>query len=462
MGPFLFASPLSQRGLRLSFRNWPFPQSVLGVGLFLLISSPGAASPPSSDPATRAVVDGVSQAALEKTVRTLAAFPTRHTLSSTGSAQAADWIAGQFQAISQASGGRLRVERDTWTQPAGDRLPAPVSLTNVVATLPGDATPERIIIISGHYDSRVTDVMNATGIAPGANDDASGVAITLELARLMAQHHYAATIKFVAVTGEEQGLYGSTHLAQEMADGKSDVEAMITNDIVGNSQGQGVKRDDTYVRVFAAGFDPTETLAQTARRRSAGTDADTPARTLARAVLDTARRYTPGFGVTLVYRLDRYLRGGDHEPFVERGYPAVRFTEPHEDWRHQHQDVRIENGVQYGDLPQFVDYHYLARVARLNAATVATLAAAPSPPLGVTLKADLSPTTTLSWDQSPDASAYEVLWRPTDAADWQGTRMIEHAGTITLPLSKDDYLFAVRTVSASGDRSLPTIPIPAR
>ena len=204
----------------------------------------------------------------------------------------------------------------------------------------------------------------------------------LELARVMARRHYAATIKFVAVTGEEQGLYGSTHLAQEMVEGNHDVLAMITNDIVGNSHGQGVVRDDNHIRVFAAGFDPTETPAQTARRRSAGTDADTPARTLSRFVLDAARRYTPGFGVTQVYRLDRYLRGGDHEPFVARGYAAVRFTEPHEDWRHQHQDVRVENGVQYGDLPEFVDYSYLARVARLNVATVASLAAAPGPSEG--------------------------------------------------------------------------------
>ncbi len=434
--------------------------AAVGAALAFATGAAGAA-PPDKDAGVQAVVDGVSAARLENTVRTLAAFPTRHTLSPTGSAQAVRWIAAQFGAISAATGGRLRVERDTWTQPAGERLPAPVGMTDVVATLPGDATPERIIIISGHYDSRVTDVMNAQGNAPGANDDASGVAIALELARLMAGRHYPATIKFVAVTGEEQGLYGSTHLAQEMADGKRDVEAMITDDIVGNSRGQGGIHNDSHVRVFASGADPTETAAQTARRRSAGTDADTPARTLARAVLDADRRYVPGFGVVLVYRLDRYLRGGDHAPFVQRGFPAVRFTEPNEDWRHQHQDVRVEKGVQYGDLPQFVDYAYLARVARVNAATVASLASAPAPPPDVLLKADLSPQTTLSWGPVPGAAAYEVLWRPTSAPDWTGSRRFENAATATLPLSKDDYLFAVRSVSAGGARSLPGIPSPA-
>lgn len=430
--------------------------AALGAALVLGTGAAGAA-PPDRDAGVQAVVDGISAARLENTVRTLAAFPTRHTLSPTGSAQSVAWIAAQFEAISAATGGRLRVERDAWTQPAGERLPAPVPMTDVVATLPGDETPERIIIISGHYDSRVTDVMNAADRAPGANDDASGVAVALELARLMAGRHYAATIKFVAVTGEEQGLYGSAHLAQEMAEGKHTVAAMITNDIVGNSRGQGGLRDDSHVRVFASGADPTQTVADATRRRSAGTDADTPARTLARAVLDADRRYVPGFGVMLVYRLDRYGRGGDHAPFVQRGFPAVRFTEPNEDWRHQHQDVRVEKGVQYGDLPQFVDYAYLARVARVNAAVVASLASAPAPP-SVLLKADLSPETTLSWGRVPQAAAYEVLWRPTNASDWTGSRRFENAQTATLPLSKDDYLFGVRSVSPSGARSLPSIP----
>lgn len=439
------------------------PLLPLAAGAGLLLAAGAAhAAPPEKDAGVQAVVGAVVAARLERTVGTLASLPTRHTLSEAGSKQSVDWITAQFQVISKETGGRLQVERDTWVQPAGERLDAPVHMTDVVATLPGDATPERIVIVSGHYDSRVTDVMNATGNAPGANDDASGVAVALEMARVMAGRHYPATIKFVAVTGEEQGLYGSTHLAQEMADGKKDVLAMITNDIVGNSHGQGGIHDASHVRVFASGADPTETPADLAQRRAAGTDADTPARTLGRAVLDADRRYVSGFGAQLVYRLDRYLRGGDHAPFVQHGYAAVRFTEPNEDWRHQHQDVRVENGVQYGDLPQFVDYAYLANVARVNAATVASLASAPAPPANVKLKADLSPETTLTWDAVPQAVAYEVLWRPTDAPDWTGSRCILNAETATLLLSKDDYLFAVRSISAGGARGLPSIPTAAR
>lgn len=439
------------------------PLLPLAAGAGLLLAAGAAhAAPPEKDAGVQAVVGAVVAARLERTVGTLASLPTRHTLSEAGSKQSVDWITAQFQVISKETGGRLQVERDTWVQPAGERLDAPVRMTDVVATLPGDATPERIVIVSGHYDSRVTDVMNATGNAPGANDDASGVAVALEMARVMAGRHYPATIKFVAVTGEEQGLYGSTHLAQEMADGKKDVLAMITNDIVGNSHGQGGIHDASHVRVFASGADPTETPADLAQRRAAGTDADTPARTLGRAVLDADRRYVSGFGAQLVYRLDRYLRGGDHAPFVQHGYAAVRFTEPNEDWRHQHQDVRVENGVQYGDLPQFVDYAYLANVARVNAATVASLASAPAPPANVKLKADLSPETTLTWDAVPQAVAYEVLWRPTDAPDWTGSRCILNAETATLLLSKDDYLFAVRSISAGGARGLPSIPTAAR
>ncbi len=431
---------------------------MVGAGLLFAAAGTVSAAPPEKDAGVQAVVDAVAAPGLEQTVRTLAAFPTRHTLSVTGSAQASEWIYQQFAAISKDTGGRLQVARDVWTQPAGDRLVAPVKMTDIVATLPGDAKPERIVIISGHYDSRVTDVMNATGNAPGANDDASGVAVALELARVMSSHHYPATIKFVAVTGEEQGLYGSTHLAQEMADGNQNVLAMITNDIVGSSHGQGGLHDNTHVRVFASGTDPTETPKLAAGRRASGTDADTPARTLARAISDADRQYVSGFGTVIMYRLDRYLRGGDHAPFVQHGYAAVRLTEPNEDWRHQHQDVRVENGVQYGDLPQFVDYAYLANVARVNTAAVASLAAAPAPPPNVLLKANLSPDTTLTWDAVPDAAAYEVLWRPTNAPDWQGIRRIENVQTVTLSLSKDDYLFAVRSVSAGGARSLPSIP----
>ncbi|MBC8104010.1 MAG: M28 family peptidase [Cytophagales bacterium] len=446
---------------------------VFVAALFLVLSGPLSAwsrkqtlpqPVPARDPAVQGVVDGVQKARLEKTVRALAAFPTRHTLSgAAGVDAAADYLVREFEAISQASGGRLRVERDTWTQPAGNRMPAPHVLTNVLATLPGTETPERVIVVSGHYDSRVTDVMDAASLAPGANDDASGVAVVMELARLMAGHRYACTVVFAAVTGEEQGLYGSSHLAEAMTAAKRNIVAMITNDIVGNSQGEGRAREGRQVRLFSAGYAPSETPAQALRRQAAGTDADTPARTLARAAADSARRYVRGFTVVLVYRNDRYGRGGDHTPFLRRGYAAVRLTEPNEDWRHQHQDVRTQNGVRYGDLPEFVDYAYLARVAQVNAATVAELASAPASPIEPTLKPDLSPQTTLSWTVPDGAAACEVLWRRTTDADWKGTRLLPPAQTtVILPLSKDDYLFAVRAVGARGARGLPAIPTAGR
>lgn len=437
-----------------------------GLVLIILLSlamGGAAAKPPERDRDVQAVVNAVSAQRLEQTVRALAAFPTRHTLSGTGNIEAAArWIEREFEGVARGSGGRLQVVRDTWMQPAGNRLPRPHPMTNIYAVLPGAATPERVIVVSGHYDSRASNVMDAQTPAPGANDDASGVAVVLELARLMASRRYEATVIFAAVTGEEQGLYGATHLAERLEKEKRTVLAMITNDIVGNSRGQNGKKEDRTVRLFSAGYDPTETVGQIAQRRSAGTDADSPARTLARAVRDAARRYVKNFDVTLVYRNDRYLRGGDHTPFLQRGVAAVRLTEPNEDWRHQHQDVRTENGVRYGDLPEFVDYAYLARVAQVNAAVVASLAAAPAPPGRVTLWADLSPVTRLTWTAAGDGRAHEVLWRATTAPDWEGARLVETGKGVMLPLSKDDTLFAVRSVSTSGARSLPVVPIPAR
>jgi Zn-dependent M28 family amino/carboxypeptidase len=440
-----------------------------GFGALLVGTLAAPVRVPARDANVQTIVSAVSAARLEETVRGLAAFPTRHTLSGAGNVEAAAlWLEKQFAQISRETGGRLQVKRDTWTQPAGTRLPAPHELTNVVAVLPGTAIPERVLIVSGHYDSRVTDVMDAKSPAPGANDDASGVAVVLECARLLAgsSRRFPATVVFACVTGEEQGLYGATHLASQMTNEKRSVVAMLTNDIVGNSRGENGVKNDREVRVFSAGYDPTETPAQAARRRAWGTDADTPARTLARAVHDAARRYVPRFAATLVYRNDRYGRGGDHTPFVNAGFAAVRLTEPNEDWRHQHQNVRrAENNVVYGDLPEFVDYRYLARVTQVNAAILAELASAPPAPTNVSLAGDLSANTTLSWDPPTDAAAVEVLWRRTTAPGWEGSRLVPAGQTrFMLPLSKDDYLFGVRAVGASGARSLPTIPVagPAR
>ncbi|MDX1931013.1 MAG: M20/M25/M40 family metallo-hydrolase [Capsulimonadales bacterium] len=420
--------------------------------------------PPKTDPGVADAVRHVRRDRLEKTVRALAAFPTRHTLSgASGADAAADWLYRELKAVSEANGHRLQVEKDTWTEPAGTRVPEPAVLTNVLAILPGESRPNDVIVVSGHYDSRVTDVMNATAPAPGANDDASGVAVTLELARLMAGRRYPCTIVFAAVTGEEQGLLGANHLAERMVGERKNVVAMFTNDIVGNSRGENGKKESHRLRLFSAGYDPAETTAQTARRRATGTDADTRSRTLARAAADSVRRYLRGFSLTLIFRNDRYGRGGDHTPFLNRGFAACRFTEPNEDWRHQHQDLRTENGIVYGDLPEFVDYGYLAQVARANLAVIADLATAPPVPKRVTLRGDLSPDTTLSWESPVESAFIEILWRKTTAPDWEGSRLCPATvGQAVLPLAKDDYLFAVRAVGRTGARSLPAIPVSGR
>jgi hypothetical protein len=413
------------------------------------------------DVQVQAVVDGISSTNLEKTVRDLAAFPTRHTLSGTlGADAAASYLANEFTAISSASDGRLLVEKDTWNQPEGRRIPEAHDLTNVIATLPGTETPERVIIVSGHYDSRAADVMGASVIAPGANDDASGVAVVVELARVMAGRSYSCTVIFAALTGEEQGLYGASHLAEQMEAAGRGVIAMITNDTVGSPRGEGGIVDDKHIRVFSAGYNPAETPEETAKRRLLGTETDSPSRTFARGAADTVRRYVSDFSLTLVYRNDRCGRSGDHTPFMQKGYAAVRLTEPNEDWRHQHQDIHVEDGVPYGDLPEFVDFAYLTQVARANAAIVADLASAPPAPTNVRMEPDLSPNTTLYWTVPSTAVACEVLWRKTTDAEWQASQLVQKTETtVALPLSKDDYIFAVRAVSESGARSLPALPV---
>ena len=399
---------------------------------------------PYKDPEVTNLLEGVSREKLEKTVRTLASFPTRNTLSMVENGdKAADWLMREMQKL---PGRDLAVEKESWLEPVGRRVPKPTKLSNVYGILTGTDTPERVIIVSGHYDSRVTDVMNATSPAPGANDDGSGTAVAMELVRLLSYRRWPATIIFACVTGEEQGLLGSGYLAEQMKSANRNIIAMITNDIVGNSTGQNGIKNDRQIRVFSAGYDPL--LAKPS-------DADSPSRTLARGLRDTTKRYLSRFEAALVMRNDRFGRGGDHTPFLERGFPAIRLTEPNEDWRHQHQDVRTEKGVAYGDLPEYVDYNYLARVATVNAAFVAELALAPAAPKTLNLLLDLDPKTTLSWPAIPDAIAYEVLVRHTTSPDWEKSQISE-TNKAVLNYSKDDYIFAVRSVGKTGARSLPT------
>jgi hypothetical protein len=362
----------------------------------------------------------------------------------------------------------MSVEKQTFEQAKGDRIPSPTMITNVVATLKG-TKPEsvaRTYVVSGHYDSMCGSAVDGKCDAPGANDDASGTAVILELARAMAPHQFEATIVFMAVAGEEQGLYGATYFAEQAKQKNVDIEAMFTNDIVGNSLGGNGVRDRNSVRVFSEGVPTDETPEEANVRRGVGGENDSTSRQLARFIKETAERYVPGMRVMMVYRRDRYLRGGDHRPFLERRYPAVRFTETNENYRHQHQNVRLENGIQYGDLPEFVDFSYAANVARINAAALATLALAPARPRGVGLvTARLTNDTDLKWEanKETDLAGYEIVWRDTTAPVWTNALFVGNVTSHTVKgMSKDNYFFGVRAVDRDGNRSPVSFPRPVR
>jgi hypothetical protein len=420
----------------------------------------------------RHMLRDISARNIEHSINTLAAFGTRHTLSSQtdpnrGIGAATNWVFDQFQQYAAASNGRLTVERQTFIQPPGPRNPNPVSVTNVIATLHG-AQPEsagRTYVVSGHLDSRCTDVLDFTCDAPGADDDASGVAAVLELARVMSKHSFDATIKFVAFDGEEQGLFGSTFFANQAAAANMKVAGMFPNDIVGSSLGMNGVRDRHNLRVFAQGPWVDETPAEAATRRTMGGENDSPPRQLARFVREAAQAAVPKMNVWIIYRRDRFLRGTDDGPFLDHRYPGLRMTEPNEDYRHEHQNVRVENGVQFGDLPQFVDFGYVANVARVNLSALAALANGPAAPQGVRVEAaTLTVDTTLMWQPNtePDLAGYEIVYRDTNMPYWQHTIPVGNVTSFTVKgITKDNFLFGVRAVDRDGNRSVVTFPVPA-
>jgi hypothetical protein len=437
--------------------------------------SPARGAPSRTRPEVARMLREIDARNIERTVRKLVSFGTRNTLSAQddparGIGAARDWIYQEMQRYSRDSGGRLKVELQTFEQQPGrfQRIQKPTKLTNVVATLPGSQaeSKERVYVVSGHYDSMCTSPTDAACDAPGANDDASGTAVVLELARVMSRRQFDATIVFMAVAGEEQGLVGSTYFAEQAKKQNMNVDAMFTDDIVGSSTGEGGARDDRTVRVFSEGVPSSETTQEAMTRRSVGGENDSQSRQLARFIKETAERYVPGFRVWMVYRRDRYLRGGDHIPFLENGYAAVRFTEPNEDYRHQHQNVRVEGGVQYGDLPQFDDFAYIARVARVNCAALAALALAPARPSDVRiLTRRLTNDTDLQWaaNREPDLAGYEVVWRDTTEAVWTHSLWVGNVTSYTVKgMSKDNYFFGVRAVDREGNRSPVSYPRPQR
>ncbi|AXC09556.1 Leucine aminopeptidase-related protein [Acidisarcina polymorpha] len=465
-----------------------------------IVAAPG-------DPAIRQALKEISPTQIRQSIEKLVSFHNRNTLSSMdtnlasgqGVTAAADWIAAEFQRYSVACGGCLEVKRDSFTQqpepPPQGRIPKPTTITNVYAILRGSDPSQaaRMVLVTGHYDSRNTGPMETEAEAPGANDDASGVAVSLECARVLANMRakglkLPATLVFVAVAGEEQGLNGSLHLAEFAKSEGWQLEGVLNNDIVGGNTTPGeTLQDKSAVRVFSEGIPATATPAEIKRIMGLGAESDSPSRELARSVVEVSRSYfaTPSkdgsraqsgasalqaFHPVLIFRRDRYLRGGDHTSFNQEGFAAVRFTEWREDYNHQHQDVRTEKGVEYGDLLKFVDYSYVANVARLNAATLATLASAPAPPQNVTIVTkNLDNNTTLHWAAglgAPANTAYEVVWRETSAPLWQRSLEVapQSAGilAVTLPVSKDNVIFGVRALDPAGHRSIAVTPVPER
>jgi hypothetical protein len=417
------------------------------------------------------IVAEISPQRIEGYIRKLVSFETRHTMSDTtsdtrGIGAARRWIKSELERC--GAGTRMQVAFDSHVAPVSARISRPTEIVNVVATLPGTQaeSKDRLYVVSGHYDSRNTDVMDAEGKAPGANDDASGTAAVMEMACVMARHDFDATLVFMAVAAEEQGLLGSGHWAEEAKKNNLNVAGMLDNDIIGSSHADDGRKDDTQVRLFAEALPATKENNDTNRMLlQTGGENDSISRQLARHVKEQGERYVKGFKVNVIQRRDRYLRGGDHMPFLERGYAALRFTEPNENFDHQHQNLRTENGKVYGDLPEYDDFNYIAKVARVNAAALATLAQAPAAPHEVKLRTDkLVNDSTLVWEPNtePDLAGYRIVWRETTAANWQGSLFVGNVTEATVKLSKDNYFFGVQAVDKKGNVSPATYPSPKR
>jgi Peptidase family M28 len=455
----------------------------------------GEAIPPAPvDPAIRRALEQISATEIQQSIAALVSFNNRSTLSSMrqdsrpgeGVSAAADWIEAQFQKDSAACGGCLEVKRDSFTEQPRDRIPQPTLITNVYAILRGKdpAQNQRMYLVTGHYDSRNSSTENTRDPAPGANDDASGVAVSLACARVLSRMQFPATLVFVAVAGEEQGLNGSRHLARFARSQGWELEGVLNNDIVGGDTTPGDKFQDKHlVRVFSEETPEGATSDEVKRIEAVGGENDSPSRQLARAIAAVARTYFKAgaapFRPVLALRQDRFLRGGDHRSFNQEGFAAVRLTEWRENFDHQHQNVRMENGVQYGDLIGFVDFSYTANVARLNAATLASLASASGAPLNVRMPIKtLGNSTALTWSSpagAPPATTYDVMWRETSAPDWQYFASSAKFGDIpkrgqdgtefhavTVPISRDNVVFGVRSVDPAGHCSLVVTPVVER
>jgi acetylornithine deacetylase/succinyl-diaminopimelate desuccinylase-like protein len=446
-------------------------QSTIILFLFVLFVPTFAQKSEKPNTEIQKMLKEVSARRIESDIRKLVSFGTRNTLSeqdnpARGIGAARDWIFSEFERISADCGNCLTVEKQTFLQPKANRIPEPTNLTNVVATLKGATNPERVYVVSGHYDSMCSSPTDAKCDAPGANDDASGSAAVIEMARVMSKRKFDATIIFMTVAGEEQGLLGATYFAEQAKQKQVNIEAMFTNDIIGGVTTFKNSPDRNSVRVFSEGVLSNETEAEAATRRSVGGENDSASRQLARFIKETADLYSPKFRAMMIYRRDRYGRGGDHIPFVERGFAAIRFTEPNENYDHQHQNLRTENGKFYGDTIEFVDFEYVANVTRINAASLARLANAPARPKNVGIvTARLGNDTELRWDAGADTdlAGYEIVWRDTTGAVWTNAHAVGNVTSFVMKgMSKDNYFFGVRAIDKSGNKSPVSYPKPVR
>ena len=454
----------------MNFSTFSGYSLILVVCIFCSVVS--AQIPVSHDPEISNMVKEVSSKNIGKDIETLAGFGTRHTFSDTASnirgiGAARRWVKSEFEKYAKDSNGRLSVMFDPFeVEPDGRRIPRKTVLKNVLAVLKGtDTSDSRIFIVSGHLDSRATNVMDDSSDAPGADDDASGVAAVLELARIMSQHQFPSTIIFAAVCGEEQGLFGSGHLAKRAEDNNWNVTAVLNNDMIGNSVSGGtLLKDNIQFRVFSEGVPLYETDEMAKIRRYTGGENDSKSRELARYIKEIGEEYVDKIDVKLIYRIDRFLRGGDHMSFNKYGFTAVRLCEMNENYDHQHQNVRVEKVIQYGDLPEFVDYEYTRKIASVNLAVIANLAWAPAAPENVGIDTrELTNFTALEWNPPKGKlpAGYYILMRETDKPVWQKKFFVTDTAA-TLPYSKDNYFFAVESVDDKGHESLPVFPYPVR
>lgn len=411
----------------------------------------------------------ISAANIEKDIKKLVSFGTRHTLSETesdtrGIGAARRWIKAEFEAISKACGGCLEVYYQSEIISDEKRIPNPTEVVSVIAVQRGQTDPNRYVMMSGDIDSRITDVMNFTDDAPGANDNASGLAGTLEAARVLSKYRFNGSIVYAALAGEEQGLFGGKIMAkQAKADGWR-LKAVLNNDMIGNIEGVNGVINNTTARIFAEGTRQTENEDDIRNRRFRGGEVDSPSRNLARYIDWMADRYIPNLDTMVVYRLDRFRRGGHHRPFNDLGFPGVRIMETNENYNRQHQDLRTENGIVYGDTIDGVNFDYAAKLTALNAVSLAGMAWAPTPPAQVSIKGAVSPDTTLSWQladkkENPQLAGYKIYWRLTDAPQWQYSKFVGKVDSYTLKkVVIDNYFFGVASVSKDGFESPVVFP----